>query len=225
MAKPESKSIKTPSAAMATVPTNENIQPWMKSLDALATQAKSIIINTADDVAAASEIGKKIKNISKEAEASRKMFVTPFNNFVTQINALFSTVTDRCSAGETLLKDKIKVFNEQERLRIQKENEAKRAAEEKELEKQRKRAAKKGETFMPAPVGSEPIAEPAKTITSASGTQTQMREKWKFEITDPSAVPSLYLSPDEKKIKEAVAAGTREIAGVRIFQDDTVVFK
>lgn len=43
---------------------------------------------------------------------------------------------------------------------------------------------------------------------------------WRFEVTDPTLVPREFLAVDEVAIRKAVMAGSREIAGVRIYQED-----
>ena len=48
---------------------------------------------------------------------------------------------------------------------------------------------------------------------------TGSRVAWKFTIEDESKVPREYLMVDEKKIRQAVNAGERKIAGVRIEED------
>lgn len=47
------------------------------------------------------------------------------------------------------------------------------------------------------------------------------REVWKFEVTDPAAVPREYLSVDESKIRKVVGAlkGDTRIAGVRVYSE------
>lgn len=40
-----------------------------------------------------------------------------------------------------------------------------------------------------------------------------------FRITDESLLPREFLCPHEGKIREAVKAGSREIAWVRIYED------
>lgn len=48
---------------------------------------------------------------------------------------------------------------------------------------------------------------------------TGVRLVWSFEVVNPAAVPAGYYALDTDRIKQAVAAGTREIPGVRIYQD------
>jgi len=45
---------------------------------------------------------------------------------------------------------------------------------------------------------------------------------WAFDITDISQVPREYLQLDEVKIRQAIAAGTRTISGINIFQKDSI---
>lgn len=46
-----------------------------------------------------------------------------------------------------------------------------------------------------------------------------VRLVWSFEVVNPAAVPAAYYALDTDRIKQAVANGTREIPGVRIYQD------
>lgn len=51
----------------------------------------------------------------------------------------------------------------------------------------------------------------------------QMR--WGYEIVDPNQVPNGYWIIDEAAIKAAIADGTREIPGVRIYQEAVTTFR
>jgi hypothetical protein len=59
--------------------------------------------------------------------------------------------------------------------------------------------------------------------TTAGSAST--KKVWKFEVTDANAVPREFLLVDEKAIRAAVAAGVRQIAGVRIFEETQVAIK
>lgn len=50
-------------------------------------------------------------------------------------------------------------------------------------------------------------------------------ERWDYEVLDPAAVPLGYLTIDEDAVRQAIAAGVREIAGLRIFQFDRFTIK
>ena len=46
-----------------------------------------------------------------------------------------------------------------------------------------------------------------------------------FEITNEAEVPREYCKPDPSSIRQAVQMGTRDMPGVRIFEDLTTVFR
>jgi hypothetical protein len=48
------------------------------------------------------------------------------------------------------------------------------------------------------------------------------RKVWKHEVTDAAAVPREFLVVDETAIRRAIAAGTRAIAGVKIFEETII---
>jgi hypothetical protein len=48
---------------------------------------------------------------------------------------------------------------------------------------------------------------------------TSVRKIWKFEITSAPDVPRAYCCPDDKAIRAHVAAGARDIPGVRIWEE------
>lgn len=50
-------------------------------------------------------------------------------------------------------------------------------------------------------------------------------KRWVFNVEDASIVPREYLVVDEKKIREAVNAGTRIIPGVRIYEDTSLTIR
>jgi phosphomannomutase len=51
------------------------------------------------------------------------------------------------------------------------------------------------------------------------------QKKWDYSIDNSALVPVEYMSIDEKKIKEAVANGIRNIPGVQIFEKEELVMR
>lgn len=71
-------------------------------------------------------------------------------------------------------------------------------------------------TTVPPP----PPAPVARIVSAATGRATASASRpWVHRVKDPLLVPRDYLMVDEVKIRAAVKAGAREIAGVEIFQD------
>ena len=66
---------------------------------------------------------------------------------------------------------------------------------------------------------------PASFSTGGSFTATKIKgatKTWTYETLDLSQVPREYLQLDEVKIRQAIAAGTRSIAGLNIYQKDSI---
>lgn len=55
--------------------------------------------------------------------------------------------------------------------------------------------------------------------------QLYTQKKWDFTVDDSKAIPVEYLTLDDKKIKEAIANGVRNIPGVQIFQKEEIVMR
>jgi hypothetical protein len=49
-----------------------------------------------------------------------------------------------------------------------------------------------------------------------------LTKRWVFDVQDAGMIPREFLQVDEKKIRDAIAAGTRNIPGVRIYQDQSI---
>lgn len=66
------------------------------------------------------------------------------------------------------------------------------------------------------------LAKPAATTRGGYATTT-IKDHWIGEIIDAALIPAEFCSPDPKKIKAAIDLGTRTIAGVKIWNDGTLV--
>lgn len=55
---------------------------------------------------------------------------------------------------------------------------------------------------------------------SSGGSVKGVTKTWTFEVQEASLVPREFLTVDEIKIRQAIAAGNRSIAGVRIYQKE-----
>ena len=97
-----------------------------------------------------------------------------------------------------------------EQLRQQQEREA-QIREQAEKEARRKRSLESKGTVIAA--AEQAVAEVQ--IVPTSG----VRMVWVFEVVAPESVPNSMWCIDLDRIKQAVANGTREIPGVRIYQD------
>jgi len=156
-----------------------------------------------------------IKRFMKQIEDARKNQVDPFNKLVKRVNDIFRPIGDGLVKSESVIKDKVKQWRiKKEAIRQEEERKRqieyqKQIAEEQAKAKKEKREAE--------------IVPPPPTImqTNVRGTPStaSSRKVWKFEVLDETKIPREYLVLDESKIKAMIKTGTREIAGIKIYED------
>jgi len=69
------------------------------------------------------------------------------------------------------------------------------------------------------------IEEEKKMVRTESGSSSYQARAWKGTIIDADLVPIAYLSPDQRKINDAIKAGVRTIPGVAIVEETTTKFR
>ncbi|HDK16971.1 MAG TPA: hypothetical protein ENG75_03395 [Nitrospirae bacterium] len=57
------------------------------------------------------------------------------------------------------------------------------------------------------------------------GSTSSVRKTWQHKVVDPDLVPRKYMMVDESAVKAAVKNGVREIPGISIFEDSSVVIR
>ena len=80
-------------------------------------------------------------------------------------------------------------------------------------------------TAIEAPLVLTPIIPMRPAARTESGTLAYQVKNWKFEIVDADVVPRQYLTVDEKKIREAVDMGLRDLPGVNIYEHTETRFR
>lgn len=75
-------------------------------------------------------------------------------------------------------------------------------------------------------LNSQPSVTKSFSMPSLGSTKNNgLTKRWTHEVTDESQVPREYLVVDEKKVRAAIAAGTRSIPGIRIYQDESITLR
>jgi hypothetical protein len=195
-------------------PASENVTikgAWLEERDQLL-EVSALIESVADHAARveAEVMLKRVTVTSNELETYRKKLGAPFRAADKAIKAVADEARGPLEAEKERLKKLIADYVIKEEARRQEEFEAR--VNEREL-------AMEEDPF--AEIEEAPVVPlvPFK----GSGLAT-VRRHWAFEIVDPEAVPRLYCSPDERKIRETVEAlkEAAEIPGVRVFEETKV---
>lgn len=188
-----------------------------------------VVTSDADLEAAAAQL-RDVKALQKDADAAQKAVTQPLEQQKKAAIAWFrDRIVSKLEGAESRLKRGILAYQqEQERIRREQQRAAEEAArkERERLERQAAKAEAAGKADK-----AEELAERAQTVVApvvdtappkVAGVST--REVWRFEITDPAALPREYLVPDEKKIGAVVRAlkGDAVIPGVRVYAEQTL---
>lgn len=120
--------------------------------------------------------------------------------------------------------------------KLREEAEAKAKEAEKKLAKEKDEAARaalqrtideetEAAKNIVAPQVVAPVVEPVHNTVRTGAGSAYGRTTWEFEITDEAQVPREYLAVNEQKIRQAVKAGIRQVAGVRIYEKTSTSFR
>jgi hypothetical protein len=210
-------------------------------LSLMVTPVKALTVKDADSCAKAVAARREVKSWEKKIEEKRKELVAPLNEQVKRINEYAKLIANPIGEATAHIDSQLR---EWERiLEAQRQIELKRAhAEKMRMEEEtRKKIAEQAEEA--AALAMFEVAEKADEVLAKAEAEAirieyqahklhndtvkeiksnkvaGSRRVWKFEITDPTQVPSVFLIVNEQAIRAAVNAGTREIPGVRIFED------
>ena len=190
----------------------------------LLEHANGIVITDDQEDAAAKEFLVQVSTARKRWEELRHWFSDPLERQKKAIIARFKADAAPVEEAERIVRAKVAVYYREKQEAARREQERLRKLAEKRQERVVAKAEARGEEA-PAPIIPLPTVEaPAKTTRTAEGSVT-MRTVWKFEVTDPQAVPREYLIVNEKAIGAVVKAGVRQIPGVRIYEVEEVAVR
>jgi septal ring factor EnvC (AmiA/AmiB activator) len=189
---------------------------------------------------------KQIKKLENAVEKRRKELVDPLNAQVKQINAYVKAMMEPLDIADGHVRQQLIGWEkklEQERRAAQAKLDAEKRARDEE-ERKAEAARKQEESLVDSMFGGgdeeDTWAEEQRKAeegrkkfiaqqeldaaqrriaeTRVKGTQ----KVWTFNLIDAAQVPREFLVVDERKIREAVKAGARDIPGVSIFEETKI---
>lgn len=195
----------------------------LETIESMLDKANEHNVNNQDSLEQGVAMAGDAKRLGKELEANRKEIVQPPNQYVKSVNAFVKKFARPLNQIEAILKTKIAQF--QHKLELERREREKKAREEaaKLQTAIDKEAKEKGvESTKVIPIA---VPEVDKVARSETGVAAHTRKVWKAEVVDESAVPREFCSPDMRLINEAVKAGLKEMAGVRIWEDVQTILR
>lgn len=199
----------------------------------LCAMAERAVIDSLEAYSKGVTLCKLIRDTEKAADTERLAITKPFRDGIDGINNRFKNMIDPISKAKKTIDKKMVDWKVAEDERLRKEAIALRQKEVEEAKAKAEALAVEGdldgadsvmataEKTEKAPV----VAETISSVTGAAGGSASTRDVWKFRIVDQSKIPAEYFILDEKKISGVVRAGVREIPGLEIYAEQTLVVR
>jgi hypothetical protein len=203
----------------------------------VAQQCKGLVIIDEHSLNTGKELAIKAKKITTAIEDHRKEITKPFFEAKQNIDKVAKELTEGLNEATKVLRNQILTYEvEKER---QRKEELKRIEEERRIIEEEMRKArgdslanlhsisKNGdiEIIMSPPEVNGITELKQQEIELAQQKSKDIRLYWTFALTDINQVPVDYLILNDKKVKDAIAAGVREIPGIKIFQEERLSIK
>jgi len=195
--------------------------------DKAILDSRELVIYDNVSMEAGASAARSLKAVAKKVEEIRKAKVAPLNEQVKVINFRLNNIINPLETAAKDVQDRMLSYTKEQE-KIAREEQARRAAAEKEAQFAAMLAAKDAaddELVIDTPKA-EPMAVAVPKITrSVSGAVASVRKAWKFEVIDIQALalhdPSLVMekAPD---INAQIRQGVREIPGLRIYLEETM---
>ena len=150
------------------------------------------------------------------------------------VDGWFKKISDPLAKCKATLQGRLDTY-------LRKKADEERRRREEEAERARQEAAAKAAAMqtgeqLDAAVAAEEAAQKAQAQAQVKpaemartrgdyGSVATLATRWDFEVIDAQAIPRVYLMINEQAIRAAIKGGTRDIAGVRIFQKSSAVVR
>jgi hypothetical protein len=196
----------------------------------LCVIALGMHVVTKSDYEQSADLLRSIKVQLGTYETGRTKLVKPLNDHVKMINAEAKMVMGPLEAADRYLREQMTAFDQEQRaLAIAEAARLKAEADAAALELAAKMESA-GAASIAAGIVEHAVEQEVAVVRTAPthtafGTTAGYRERWTFEVVDEKAIPRGYLTLDEQMVRKALAAGVREIAGLRIFDAGSIAVR
>jgi hypothetical protein len=198
---------------------------------AIDTRRKEIINDPGEFVKAVNGLCKSLTDPLVEAESAVKGKITMYQHQFEMERRKAEEAARRAAAE---LQEKLRREAEEanrkareEAIRQAEEQAKERQASEAEIEAARQKAGEEAAAVEISAPTVLPLTFPkAENVTrTETGAAAFQRKSWEFELSDILQVPRDYLILDEKRVRDSIRMGIREIPGIRIFETTKTVLR
>ena len=182
----------------------------------LQNWAEAMVIATADYLKPATDDLSVIAKLKKVMEERRKTYLQPFQEHIKEVNEAYRRFMEPVEKADQITRKKILAFQAEQAHIRQEQNEINRL----KMEVAKMEVKLKGGPTEPVDLVEILPEAPKKTITEMGTTSTFKVKKW--EVVDFALVPNDLKIIDASKVTKLVKAGVGSIAGIRIYEEDSL---
>lgn len=212
-------------------------------------------VKTEDEASLVSEYRTKLRSLAKVLNDRRLAITKPLRDHVSMLNQAANQQIERAERAVKLADNLLLPYmREQKRKRDEAEAEARRQREEEErLRREEQEALERAQRAAEETKSAKELKDaeaaamqaraklnelgtrtrdvvvPPKSVTGDHGSKTQLREVWKYRVTDISKVPEEYLVDPEDRVKKAalnaIAKRDKDMAsvpGIEFYAEETL---
>lgn len=172
--------------------------------------ANALSIASDDDLSAAADVLKRIKDYGKQVKERKEEITKPLNDALKSARDLFRPIEDNAEQAEKIIKGKMLVYQDAQ--------EAARKKSEAQIAARVEKGTMKVETAVDKMAALPTV--PTQARGSYGSVSTRIIKK--VRIVDEAAIPRQYLVPDMGKITEAAVKGGVVIPGVEVYEEKVI---
>ncbi|MBX3044870.1 MAG: hypothetical protein KF896_14250 [Ignavibacteriae bacterium] len=190
----------------------------------LTSNCQRIVINSNESLETAKNLAKTAKKVETLIEDKRKEITAPILAEKKKIDDFAKSITNDLNKAMNGLRSQILSY--EKKLQEEREAEARRIEEErKRIEEELKAKALEGKIDESDTAQVLVELKEQEHQAQISTKSSSIRLTWTYDVIDESVIPREYLTIDERKIKDAITAGKREITGLKIYQKEQLFLK
>lgn len=187
-----------------------------------------------DTIWDATDFTKKISQLKKQVEQTKKDAVADLKEMIKVTEAPYKTLLEEIKKLDGMLRKKLLAYQSEKRRLEAERQERERQRQIEEMQKQQIEYATKGEIENAEAVGKAVEVVEAKPIVAKSTVKSldatsSIRINWKYEITDPDAVPRELCEPAPGKInamvKKLKEKAIDKYPGIRVYQEESIAIR
>lgn len=199
------------------------LEPFRSTAMAMEQAAFSVSVIDDASMSVATSLAGQSKKAFKQIEDARKTYLTPLHDHVKQVNGLAKEITAPLERVESTLKKKIAAHAAAQELERRKAEESSRREAKEQQRRLDEEAAAAG---VEAPVIPEVLAlETKPQVIRTEGGTSYMQSRWTFKLDALSRVPLDFMMLDERKVRDAIRGGIRNIPGLTISEEKTIAIR